>query len=81
MHLRLFFMYKQITNKMLECSYILNSLNKYCQGYSANYPANYFAIPSAKPSYTNAWREGINCLLSSGPQVRILQGALSIEVE
>ena len=71
------FMHKQITNKMLKCSHILNSFNKYCQGYSANYPANYFIILSIKPSYINALQEKSNCLLSSGPQVRILQGAYS----
>ena len=59
---------------MLESSHTMNSLNKYCQGYSANYPESCFVILSAKPSYANALQETINCLLSSGQQDRILQG-------
>ncbi len=38
---------------MLENTHIMNGFNKYCQGYSANYPANYFAILSLNPSYIN----------------------------
>ena len=44
--------------------------------YGARLDAHNFAILSAKPSHTNALQEKSNCLLSSGPLVRIQQGAL-----